>query len=195
MTSMDAEVVAEVLAGRTDRFALLVQRHQAALFRQARAMGLEPDVAADMVQEAFIRAWEGLGGCEDPARFRLWVGRILRNRCLDHLKRASTRKTVPMATAVEAPGRAGMPGGGPLDDLDTPATVHERGLLGTAIDEALAGLSPEAREAFVLKHVEGQSYEDMTRVTGASVSALKMRVHRAREFLRDALDVLVTEEM
>lgn len=195
MTSPDAEVVAEVLAGRRDRFALLVQRHQAALYRQARAMGMEPDVAADMVQEAFIRAWEGLDGCEDPARFRLWVGRILRNRCLDHLKRASNRKTVPLGSAMEAFGRAGIRGDTVLDDVESPSTVHERGLLGAAIAEALAGLSPEAREAFVLKHVEGRSYEEMTRITGASASALKMRVHRAREFLRDALDALVTGEI
>ncbi|TVP46433.1 MAG: RNA polymerase sigma factor [Gemmatimonadales bacterium] len=179
----DAVVVASVLGGATDHFSILVVRYEDALFRHARSLGLDPDTASDMVQDAMVRAWERLGECRDPVHFRIWVGRILRNRCLDHLKRASSRRN----SSLE--GREGGQG----HDLSAAFAegaddVLHRQALSAAIDDALAGLPGDQAEAFVLKHVEGLSYEEMGALTGASVSALKMRVHRARDVMRAHLE-------
>ncbi|TVP57513.1 MAG: RNA polymerase sigma factor [Gemmatimonadales bacterium] len=176
----DAEIVADVLAGRTERFALLVERHEDALFRHALSLGMDPDGAADMVQDAMVRAWESLAECRDPTRFRLWVGRILRNRCLDHLKSASTRYTTSLDGANDGAFEAT---GIPTPELDT----QERALH-ASLDEALAALPDDQSEAFVLKHVEGYGYGEIAELTGASVSALKMRVHRARDTIRALLE-------
>ena len=73
-----------------------------------------------------------------------------------------------------------------LDAADTAATM-ERAEQRALVERALADLSPEKREAFVLKHIEGMSYEEMSAATGERIPALKMRVHRAREALLDAL--------
>jgi RNA polymerase sigma-70 factor (ECF subfamily) len=76
------------------------------------------------------------------------------------------------------------------DGSDTWA-VLERGEQVALVERALAALPVEKREAFVLKHVEGMSYEEMAKVTGARIPTLKMRVHRAREALLAALEEVV----
>ncbi len=171
----DGEILASVLAGDTERFALLVQRHQDVLFGHARAMGLDRDTAADLVQETFVRAFQRLAHCRDPERFGVWVGRILRNRCLDHLKSAAVRKRSSLSPSL------------PTREGDPDREMEERNLrsaLQTAIDE----LPPEQREAFVLRHVDGLDYGTMAELAETSISAMKMRVHRARERLRARME-------
>jgi RNA polymerase sigma-70 factor, ECF subfamily len=178
----DADVIASVLGGRTDLFSVLVQRYEDALFRHAQSLGLDPDTSADMVQDALVRAWECLDECREPAHFRIWVGRILRNRCLDHLKRASSRQNTSLDRLGEGGHAFASTTAEGADDV-----IHRRAL-STALDDALAALPRDQAEAFVLKHVEARSYEEMALLTDASVSALKMRVHRARDVIRGHLE-------
>jgi RNA polymerase sigma-70 factor (ECF subfamily) len=170
----DATVVACILNGDQAAFEILVRRHQAALFRRARWMGLDGDTAADMVQDTLIKAYQNLGSCREPNRFGFWAGQILRNRCLDFLKSAA-RRNVPLP--VFLPSNHGNP------ELE-----QERSALRARLNAALASLPDEQREAFLMKHAEGFSYEEMADLADASVSAMKMRVHRAMEALRDQLD-------
>lgn len=178
----DAEIVADVLRGRIQRFGLLVERYEDSLLRHALSLGVAPDVAADMVQEALVRAWESLAECRNPAHFGPWVGRILRNRCLDHLKSAPHRYT----TSLNALGEVAAHDQRRWER--GPEADTERLALDAALDEALAGLPVEQAEAFVLKHVEGYGYPEIAELTGASISALKMRVHRARDAIRGHLE-------
>jgi RNA polymerase sigma-70 factor (ECF subfamily) len=173
----DAEVVARVLAGDTDAFAFVVRRYEAGLLRFATRMLGSRDVAADAVAESFVRAYRHLASCRDPARLRTWLYRIVANRCKSYLARRPFAD-VPLD---EAPPVA--------DATDNEAAVERAEQL-AAVERALARLSPEKREAFVLKHVEGLSYEEMAAVTGERIPALKMRVHRAREALLRVLEQL-----
>jgi RNA polymerase sigma-70 factor (ECF subfamily) len=166
----DAELVARVLSSDTRAFEDLVLKHQTALFRRARWMGLEPDAAADLVQDTFIKAYESLGTCRDPSRFYVWVAQILRNKCLDFFKSAS-RRVVPLSLSIPA-------------DWGNPELEQSRNALRTRLIDVLAALPEEQREAFLMKHGDDMSYEEMAELTGASVSAMKMRVHRARDLLR-----------
>jgi RNA polymerase sigma-70 factor (ECF subfamily) len=171
----DAAVIERVLAGDRQQFAHLVQRYQGALYRHAVGMVLDHDVAADMVQDSFIRAYTQLASCREPSRFRAWIFQTLRNRCLDHLKEAR-RRNVPLEDADPL-----------LDPADDPSEAVERGRLRADLKQALAALQPAQREAFVMHYVEGVPYEAMAEMLDASVSALKMRVLRAREALGTAL--------
>jgi len=171
----DAVVIERVLAGDRQQFAQLVQRYQGALYRHAVGMVLDHDVAADMVQDSFIRAYTQLASCRDRSRFRAWIFQTLRHRCLDHLKEAR-RRNVPIEDADPL-----------LDPSDNPSEAVERARLRADLEQALAGLPPAQREAFVMHYVEGVPYETMAEVLDASVSALKMRVMRAREALGTAL--------
>jgi RNA polymerase sigma-70 factor (ECF subfamily) len=173
----DAMLVRAVLAGDPAAFAVLVDRHAPACLRFASRMLGSREDAEDATQEAFVRAHRALGRYDEQVRFRTWVMSILANRCrttLLHRHRRTSRVVVDGA-AVE---RAASPS---TDDDDE---------LRDAIEHALARLETAQREAFVLKHVERLSYEEMSAITGAGISALKMRVQRACE----RLQVLLRED-
>ena len=171
--SADAALVAQVLEGDREAFSFLVRRHQDELYRYARNLRLDHDTASDLVQEAFVTAYTRLGQCSDPARFRFWLFRILRNRCLDFLRDIRRRSVSIDDVTLVSRGTAS----------DAAASSELR----HTIDQALGALSAELREAFLMKHHEGRSYQEMAELAEASVPAMKMRVHRARETLREAL--------
>ena len=171
----DARLVARVLAGDPRAFAELVDRHAAACLRYAtRYLGDEQD-AEEAVQDGLLRAYRALGSYEPSRPFRPWLLTIITNRCrttLLHRGRRDRRVVLDEAVVLSAPA--------PADHTDAGAQ-HE------AIAHALARLDPPQREAFLLRHVEQLGYDEMAAVTGAGVSALKMRVKRACERLRALL--------
>jgi RNA polymerase sigma-70 factor, ECF subfamily len=173
----DAEIVGRVKRGERDAYRLLVVRYQDLLYRYALSLTGEADVAADMVQATLVRGYEQLGRLRDDASFGGWIYRMCGNRCRDHLKSARRRDVPLELTPAEA-----------LQSADRTDAALAESELRRALDAALAGLSEEHREAFLLKHVEERSYEEMSALLGASVPALKMRVHRARESLKNALE-------
>ena len=132
------------------------------------------DAAADAVAEGLVRAYRHLAGCRDPARLRTWLYRIVANRCKSHLARRPT-------------GDYSLDDVPPIADPEDTETALERADQLARLEGALARLAPEKREAFVLKHLDGMSYEEMSVVTGERIPTLKMRVHRAREALLAAL--------
>ena len=171
----DGDVIERVLSGETQAFAQLVNRYQAVLYRYAVSIVLDHEVAADMVQDAFVRAYTSLRSCRDRTRFRAWLFQTLRHRCLDHLKEPR-RRDVRLEDTNPIP-----------DGADGPGALVERQRLRTDIARALARLPEAQREAFILHYVEGVPYDTMADLLDASVSALKMRVLRAREALAGAL--------
>lgn len=169
----DADLVSRVLAGETDAFGGLVARYRPRLARYAMRMLGDREDAEDALQDAFVRAYRSLRRC-DPPRFGPWVFAILVNRCRTLGAQRARRQRVVVA---DPDGRAGA----------TAADPAERAAWGDAVRWAVARLGEQQREAFLLKHVEELSYEEMAGLTGASVSALKMRVKRACEELRTLL--------
>ncbi|HEX6132872.1 MAG TPA: RNA polymerase sigma factor [Longimicrobiales bacterium] len=168
----DADLVGRVLAGERDAYAELVRRHQTFIYRHMRGMGLDHDTALDLVQDAFVRAYDRLADCRDPVHFRAWLFRIARNISLDFLKNVR-RLSVPLS-AVDGAERI----------EDERGVVSEMELtLRSALDRLPAAL----REAFLLKHDAGYTYDEVADITEATPSAVKMRVHRARETLREFL--------
>lgn len=168
----DAVLVARAIAGSDAAFAALVDRYNDLLYRHAERMLGQADDAEDVVQSAWIKAFRNLRKCRDPERFGAWVFRIGANACKDAVK-AKRRGIVPLESVAELESRDG----------DTATRLDQRRRLASA----LARLAPDQREAFLLKHMEGWSYEEMADHLGVQVSALKMRVHRAREELQITL--------
>ncbi|PYO79615.1 MAG: hypothetical protein DMD63_03730 [Gemmatimonadetes bacterium] len=175
--SSDAELIAAVLDGDIDAFGGLVRRHQDTCARFAvRMLGSRVD-ADDVLQSAFMRAFRGLRSCKDPDHFGGWLYQIVVNECRTYASRQRRREQrfPSAAVAVES---AVAPGSEEEVDLD----------VGGHIERALSTLPADQREAFLLKHVEEMTYEEMAEITGVSVSALKMRVKRACDALRGLLD-------
>jgi RNA polymerase sigma-70 factor (ECF subfamily) len=171
----DQEVIARVLAGDRDAFSLLIGRYSDPLYRHALGMTGSPDVAEDILQSSFIKAYQHLA--EVHGRFDAWIFRIVANGCKDWLK--NIRRTHLSYEEDDQPS-----------SFATPEEELDRTELRSDLDRALSALAPSLREAFVMKHVEGRSYEEMADLLGTTVGALKMRVHRARE----ALQVLLEEK-
>ncbi len=168
----DSDLVRRVLAGEVELFGVLVERYRAEFARYATALVGDPDSAADAMQEAFMRAWRSLASCRDPRRVKAWFFRILTNQCHDYRARR--------------PREASLEGDPPARERSDAGLTRTE--LRAAIERALARLTPEQREAFVLRHVEEKSYEEMAELLGAGVDALKMRVYRARDALRQQLE-------
>jgi RNA polymerase sigma-70 factor (ECF subfamily) len=166
----DGALVRRVLSGDVEAFAGLVSRHRERGLRFAAAMLGDPADAEEALQDAFVRAYRRLGTCREPDRFGAWLTRILVNRCRTRAvgRRRNRDLFVRDEVALERAASAPAADPGWRDE----------------IDRAVAQLEPLQREAFLLKHVEGLEYDEMARVTGARVPALKMRVKRACDRLR-----------
>lgn len=174
----DAALVLATRAGDQAAFARLVHRYRDRHARFAIRMLGSRDDAEDVLQSVFLRAYRSIGKCEDPDRFGAWLHRIVVNEC----KTFATRNAARESRLVR-------------DDTVLAATLDERAMpdqadpaLRAEIQRALATLTPELREAFLLKHVEDLNYDEMADLTGAGVSALKMRVKRAVDQLREQLE-------
>ena len=175
----DASIVAAVLTGNVDAYGVLVARYRDAYTRFAARMLGSLEDADDALQLAFLRAFRNLGQCRDPDRFGSWLYQIVVNEC----RTLGTRRTRRELRLVRDDAR--------LENAAAPDTSSDAALR-DEIQHALDRLDSDQREAFLLRHVEGLGYEEMSDITGVGISALKMRVKRATERLRGFLEGAVT---
>ena len=175
MKHSDAGLVAAVLGGDLDAFTRLVARYRDVHMRFAVRMLGDRFEADEALQSAWLRAFRHLNQCADPERFGAWIYAIVINECRSAAFRRARRERRVVDDATLLDGVA-------IDD------AVERRFVREDIERALGALDVDHREAFVLKHVEQLSYEEMAEITGAGVSALKMRVKRACERLRELLE-------
>jgi RNA polymerase sigma-70 factor (ECF subfamily) len=173
----DGAVVRQVLAGDIEAYRLLVARHRERMGRFALQMLGNREDAEEALQDAFIRAYQSLGQCAAPERFDGWLFRILANRCRT---KGARRQRYEATFLGDERALAAAP------DPGSEQPTLERVQSG-ALAQALLHLDSNSREAFLLKYVEDLSYQEMAGLTGARVSALKMRVKRACERLRRIL--------
>ena len=182
MEESDSVAVARVKAGDGDAYRGLVERHSRGVFRLAyRMTGNEQD-AEDVVQETFLRAYRQLHRYEARASFGTWLYRIASNYTLDLMRSRSRHRQVAMEESAEPAMASEAPG-------------PDRLLLGDEVQRTVAAtlgeLSQQERTAFVLRHFEGQSIEEIGSALGLSGSAAKHSIFRAVQKLRRALEPLV----
>lgn len=181
--SDDQRLIADCLQGKTAAFGELVRRYQDRLFNTVYRMVDNAEDAQDVVQEAFISAYQSLDGFKGDALFFTWLYRIAVNTAIS-LKR---RRRNTLSLDGGAPGQGG--GFEPLDESDQtrPGRDLERAEEEQRIQAALNRLSPEHRAVLVLKDMEGQKYEVMADILHVPIGTIRSRLHRARAELRDLL--------
>lgn len=183
MDGSDVEVVALVQQGHHDAFRVLVERHSRAVFRVAfRLTGHEQD-AEDVVQETFLRAFRQIGQLEARASFATWLYRIAFN-CAHDVLRQRPRPHTRRSLDDEAEGHVELPDTSPGAD---PGQVLVTRRLGERLRQAMAGLTNQERAAFVMRHYEGLSIDEIGRTLDLGASAAKHSVFRAVRKLRVAL--------
>jgi len=183
----DQYLIAACLAGRTDAFGILVRRYQDRLYPTVlRLTGCAED-AHDLLQDAFLKAYEKLGSFHGESSFYTWVYRITVNLALsDRRKRRTTwrlrvdRRGEPFDTA---------------DDVHQtdPSLPLERAERDALIQAALNALAPDHRAVVVLKDLDGLRYEEIAETLGVPIGTVRSRLHRARYELRQRLRGVIGE--
>jgi len=186
MPQTDTAAVALARDGDSEAFRALVERHSRAVYRLAHRMTGSPQDAEDVVQETFLRAYKQLGRFESRANFGTWLHRIAVNCSIDLIRSRRHQETGHDAADLEHYEAA-------ADDRVDPSP--ERLMLSTQVQErvgvAMDSLTHMERAAFVLRHFEGQSIDEISRTLGLKANAAKHSVFRAVRKMRLALEPFV----
>ena len=176
----DEVLVARVLEGDRGAFRDLVDRYYVACARYAQRMLGQREDAEDAVQETFVHLYRALGRYDERNAFRAWLYRILINECRNGARRRVRRDRLLRTEVADATHR-------------TQETEERNVEIRDALQQELDRLEPLLREAFLLRHGEGLEYREISEMTGAKISALKMRVKRARDAMRPSLEATFHE--
>jgi RNA polymerase sigma-70 factor (ECF subfamily) len=185
MTDAERAAIDETRAGNPDAFAVLVRLHSAALFRLAVRIVGSPERAEDVVQEAFLRAFRALDRFDDRGAILPWLRRIAANAAIDELRRS--RREEPLGGEDDRESGEWYPSRLPASTEPSPDRRTASAQVGRAARRALAGLSPDERTAFLLRHVEGCSIAEISRALGKRENATKQSIFRAVRKLRRSL--------
>jgi len=172
MSDSDSALVARTLGGDLHAYAALMARYRDRFGRYAFHMLGNREDAQEALQDSFVRAYRGLATCRQPERFGAWFFTIVVNRC------RTVRRRLQRDRRFDADLPDDVPSGG-----ERPDSFEWRDEIGQALDR----LRPHYREAFLLRYVEGLEYAEMSEMTGAKEPALRMRVKRASDQLRELL--------
>jgi RNA polymerase sigma-70 factor (ECF subfamily) len=190
----DVQLVEGARKGEVAAFEALVERHRNRVYSLALRMLNSEEDAAEVLQDAFLSAYRNLGEFRGESQFSSWILRIAANHALMRLRHRKVTK------AIEQPLEDGEPQfserGSLLDAVSQFKDAEGQAIdaeLRRAIEEATAKLGDEYRQVFVLKDLEGLSYEEIGEITGDSVPAIKSRLHRARLSLRATIDAFYAE--
>jgi RNA polymerase sigma-70 factor (ECF subfamily) len=189
--SDDHSLVEACRAGRTEAFGILVERYQCRLYPTVLRLVGSAEDAEDILQDAFVRAFEKLDQFQGESSFYTWVYRIAVNLALSGHRRRRVRSALRFGR--RRPASRGLHALDESADSD-PAMPLERAERERIVEAALNRLGPEHRAVVVLKDFDGRRYEEIGAILNIPVGTVRSRLHRARCELRDLLRVLVDEE-
>ncbi len=184
----DLALVHRARGGDYAAFEVLFERHRALVYRFAYQMTGRRDDAEDMVQEAFVRAFQNLERYRDEAKFTTWLLRIVTNLCTD-AARTSTRRT-----NLEQQEAMGALDWMTIGETEDPIGNLEGDRKKEILRKALMALPPHHRSLIVLRDIEEKEYPEIAKILGCTVGGAKLRVLRARRALRDRVAPLLGEE-
>jgi len=171
-------------AGDAAAFGQLIELHERSALALAYATVGDASTAGDVVQDAFLRAWQKLAELKDPQRFGAWLGRIVRNMATDAVRRGPRPvESLDPDRHAAAVSAAAAPGGGD----GTPHQPWQQRELRQSIDAALATLDDLTRCAVALRYFEDLSSKQIGELLDLSPAAVDMRLSRARVQLREKL--------
>ena len=169
--SDDRTLIAESLAGDSGAFSRLLQRHDDKMRGVAWRLVSSRAEMDDVLQDAYVKAWRNLDSFRSDAAFSSWLYRIVYNAALDHQKKESRRRIVPLEAASDRL----------IDD------VGDRVIDSLALRNALASLPPDQLAVVTLVDGEGHSYDDVAEMLGVNSGTVGSRLNRARAALRNHL--------
>lgn len=183
MECPDDVLITKTLNGDINCFNLLIKRYQRSVYNIAyRTLGNAED-AQDVTQEAFIKAFKSLNTFRKGAVFAAWIYRITSNLCIDHFR--SRKPTVSLDSAVN-PERSSM-----QDHASNPETQVLRESNAEFIRDAIMDLPENYRDVIILRHFQGMSVEEISKLLDMPQGTVKTHLYRGRERLRQLLAPLI----
>jgi RNA polymerase sigma-70 factor (ECF subfamily) len=178
----DERLVRDCLSGQANAFESLVLRYQARLFSAVSRVISNVEDCQDVVQEAFLHAYQHLASFKGDAQFFTWLYRIAMNAAI-----SLRRKRKPALRIVGPDGESVID---PADQSDASQPSHalDQTERERVVKKALSRCSAEHRAVLVMKDMEGMKYEEMAEVLGVPVGTIRSRLHRARLELREILE-------
>ena len=177
-------IVQQVLEGNTNAFEELVLEYEKKVYNVAlRILGNSED-AADMTQEAFIKAFNSLSGFRGDSKFSVWLTRIVSNLCLDFLRSRSHRPTVSLSVEDDEGDDVQLD---IADVSQSPELLLERSLTRESVRRGLKALPEDYREILLLREIQGLSYDEIAEALNIEVGTVKSRIFRGRKKLCDYL--------
>ena len=189
LETSDAEAVERTLSGERDAYRVLVERHSRNVFRMAYRMTGNRHDAEEVVQEAFLRAYQKLKQFQGQSNFGTWAYRIAANYAIDRMRARSAEQS--RREVGRTPGEDGWevdPMVNAEDTAPSPERLAVSAQLAEKMKEALDALSPAERTAIVMRHWEGCAIEEIAVVLKSNTNATKNTVFRAVAKLRKALE-------
>jgi RNA polymerase sigma-70 factor (ECF subfamily) len=184
--TQEADLVLASKAGNVAAFEELVTRYDRKLLRVAQHIIHNLEDAQDVVQEAFLKAFQKLGDFRGDSKFSTWIFRIVVNQSLMELRKQKTKQRATTESLVDAEEESQLP----IDFSDwrpNPEELYGTSELRELLASALRDIGPNLRVVFVLHDIEGHSLQETAEALGLSVAAVKTRSLRARLKLRERL--------
>lgn len=184
----DRELVKAANAGDSRAFEELVKRHQDRVYTRIFFMVHHRETAADLTQDAFLKAYMGLKSFRGEALFSTWLNRIAVNVTLHHFEKQGAQKRSANVISLSA-ARGDME----ETQMEIPDSTHlpdewaQRSERQRAILEAVADLDPEYRTALALRELQGCSYREIEELLGVPIGTVKSKIFRARQMLQEKL--------
>lgn len=185
----DAQLLAAFRSGDTGALEELINRHQAALYGYLLRLTGRPEAASDIFQEVFLKLVRSPDAYRERERFRAWLFTVGRNAAMDHFRRESARREVPLPEQDAGPDGERC-GGAEMRACSEPGPERELldRELGERIERALAGLSAEQREVFYLRHYSELSFREIAEMLQVPIGTVLARMSRAAACLRRELE-------
>ncbi|HTM66959.1 MAG TPA: RNA polymerase sigma factor [Flavipsychrobacter sp.] len=177
----DKEVVERILSGEKRLFELLIRKYNQRLYRIARSIVTEDSEIEDLMQCAYIRAYEHLGKFEWRSSFSTWLVRILVNECLSHLKKKHRVMVTDIDDELSTSSYKNI-------SSPTPVSVVLNKELAQALEEALLNIPEKYRTVFVMREIEDMSVAETVEALALSESNVKVRLNRAKSMLQEKLN-------
>ena len=176
--SSDSKLVKRVQKGDKGAFDLLVLKYQHKIVNLVMRYVRDPELALDITQEAFIKAYKALPRFRGDSAFYTWMYRIAVNTAKNHLA-AQRRRPVDVELDLQDPEQYDLHAR--LKETDTPEGVTLSNELNEAVSRAIAALPEDLRTAIILRELEGMSYEEIAQTMECPVGTVRSRIFRARD--------------
>ena len=180
----EQELIRKAKQGDQSAFEQLVLAHQNRVFTLAFRMVNDREEAADLAQEAFLKAWQGLPNFQGESSFSTWLHRLTTNLCIDWLRRQTRRREIEPVASLDDEERSWAE---PADPGQDPQRQLERKELHRALARALQALPDHHRQVLVMRELSGLSYQEIGQALDLDMGTVKSRIARARLALRKLL--------